>query len=168
MRLGIHSEHNFLSAGIAACGSCLQCWPQSDVHMPVEPKTWSQCEAVVDCIIILCIAAETRDRIAYWLKSFPAPTFVAKDGYQANRILRDVRCQVLITDRPLPPWPGLGRINRLRQSGMRIAFVDDRNLESRMLARAVGATDFLAWPLTRRSVLGLLGQSQAQPIVDNF
>lgn len=129
--------------------------------MPIEHKIWTQCEAVVDCIIILCFDAETRDRIAYWLKSLPVKTFVAKDGYHANRILRDVRCQLLITDRLLPPWPGLGRINRLRRSGMRIAFVDDCDLDSRILARAVGATNFLARPLTRRSLLDLLGHSQA-------
>jgi DNA-binding NtrC family response regulator len=131
--------------------------------MPSDQKTGTQNEEAVD-VIILCIGAETRDMIAYWLKSLPVQTFVAKDGYQANRILRDVPCRLLVTDRLLPPWPGLGRINRLlaRQPSFRIAFVDNCRLDL-MVARAVGATDFLPWPLTRRSLVDLLARLEAEP-----
>jgi DNA-binding NtrC family response regulator len=116
-------------------------------------------------VILLCIDAEVRDRIAHWLKPLPIRTFVAEDGYQAYRILRDVPCRLLITDRLLPPWPGLGRINGLLalRPGFRTAFVDNGSPDGRWLAYAVGATDFLPWPLTRRSLVDLLTSIKGGP-----
>ena len=114
--LGIHTEDHSLGAHPELpCVSLLaflvvRC--HSGGPMPSDQKTGTQNEEAID-VIVLCIDTEARDMIAYWLKSLPARTFVAKDGYQANKILRDVPCRLLITDRLLPPWPGLGRINRL-------------------------------------------------------
>ena len=116
----------------------------SGALMPLEQKIRAPDEGAIT-VIILCIDAETRDTIASWLKSLSIRTFVAENGFQANRILRDVPCQLLITDRLLPPWLGLGRINKLlaRRPGLRITFVDNGSPDGRMLAHAIGATDFL-------------------------
>ena len=80
--------------------------------MRLEQNTRAEDEDRIS-VIILCIDTEVRDRIVYWLKPLPIRAFVAKDGYQAHSILRDVPCRLLITDRLLPPWPGLGRIHKL-------------------------------------------------------
>lgn len=120
-------------------------------------------------VIILCIDAEVRDRIAYWLKFLPVRTSIAESGYQANKILRDVGCRLLITDRLLPPWPGMGRFHRLlvKRPGLRIAFIDDGAPDRRWFAQAFGATDFMPWPQTRRLLLELLVRVEAVPETAN-
>jgi DNA-binding NtrC family response regulator len=111
-------------------------------------------------VIILCIDTEARDTIAYWLKSLPFRTVVAKNGYEANKILRSAHVRLLVTDRVLLPWPGLGRIDGLhfRRPDLRIAFVDDRTLDGWMIANSLGATDFLTRPLRRQDLVDLLAR----------
>ena len=111
-------------------------------------------------VIVLCLDDEARETIANLFNTLPVRTFITNSGSHANRILNDVPCRPIVTDRLLPPWPGLGRISRLlvRRPGLRIAFVDNVSPDGRMLAYAIGATDFLAWPLTRRSLVDLLAR----------
>ena len=109
-------------------------------------------------VIVLCSAEEVRDVIAYWFSSLPARTAVAEDGYDAGRLLRDGSCRLLITDRVLPPWPGLDSFLSLRARNprLRIAFVDNGSRDDRILARVTGARIFLAKPLSRQQVIGAL------------
>ena len=104
-------------------------------------------------IVILCAEEQIRDAIAYWLSSQPAKTIVAADGYHAARIVRS-NCRWLVTDRVLPPWPGLDNFLDLRAAHpqLRIAFIDNGNPGDRILARVTGASVMLARPLTRRTV----------------
>ncbi|MBI3705035.1 MAG: hypothetical protein HY244_14600 [Rhizobiales bacterium] len=113
-------------------------------------------------VIILCAEEEVRDVIAYWLTSQPARTFVADDGYHAARILNDGPCRWLVTDRVLPPWPGLDGFLDLRADHphLRIAFVENGNLHDGILARVTGATALLKRPLTRQSVIDALAEPQ--------
>ena len=101
----------------------------------------------------------------YWFRSLPVRASIANNGYQANRILRDVPCRLLVTDRLLPPWPGLGRFWTLRtqRPDLRIAFVDNGSPDGWILARAAGATDFLSRPLTRRSLVDVLARVEVPP-----
>lgn len=114
-------------------------------------------------IIILCAEEEVRDAIAYWLTSQPARTFVADDGYHAARILNDGPCQWLVTDRVLPPWPGLDTFLDLRADHprLRIAFVESGNIHDGILARVTGATALLKRPLTRQMVIDALAEPQS-------
>jgi DNA-binding response OmpR family regulator len=113
---------------------------------------------VVGGVVILCAEEEVRDVIAYWSASLPVPAIVADDGYHANRLLKDTPCRLLVTDRVLPPWPGLDTLLTLRGRNprLRVAFVDNGNATDRVLARLTGATDFLSRPLTRRAVIEVL------------
>jgi DNA-binding response OmpR family regulator len=113
--------------------------------------------------VILCREPEVRDVIAYWFTSLPVPTTVADDGYHANRILDERNCRLLITDRVLPPWPGLDTIRTLRDRNprLRVAFVDNGNIDDLILARIVGATDYLRRPLERRHVIDALTRADA-------
>lgn len=112
-------------------------------------------------IVILCAEEEVRDVIAYWLSSHPAKTIVAQDGYQAARILEN-GCRWLITDRLLPPWPGLDTFISLRSlhPNLSIAFIENGNAHDGILARVTGANVLLPRPLTRRSVSEALARAE--------
>ena len=116
-------------------------------------------------VVILCADEPARDAIAYWLTSSAARTFVADNGYDANRILQDGWCGWLVTDRVLPPWPGLDTfmVLRDRNPGLRIAFVDNGNLHDWILARVTGATALLQRPLTRKAVVAALDHCRSAP-----
>jgi DNA-binding response OmpR family regulator len=116
-------------------------------------------------VVILCGEEEVRDVLAYWLTALPVPTIVTADGRHADQILRDNPCKLLVTDRILPPWPGLETFRKLRDDNpqLRIAFVESGNLDERILARIVGVTDCLQRPLSRKAVIDtLIGRGAAK------
>jgi CheY-like chemotaxis protein len=112
-------------------------------------------EAADGGVLILCTDEASRDALAYWLRSSCVPARVAADGYEASEQLRSGAFRLLVTDRILPPWPGLDAFVRLKQrlSGLRIAFIDDGVPDTQALARAAGADIILPRPLRRASVL---------------
>jgi DNA-binding response OmpR family regulator len=114
-------------------------------------------------IVILCAEEDARDVIAYWLGT-SGPVVVAEDGYHAARLLDDGG-RWLVTDRVLPPWPGLGTFLELhgRYPRLRIAFIENGSREERILARVTGANVLLAKPLTRRALSAALLQPDAAP-----
>jgi DNA-binding response OmpR family regulator len=105
-------------------------------------------------VVILCAEEATRAAIAYWSTLTPVRTVVAEDGYHANRILQSEACRLLVTDRILPPWPGLDtfRSLRARNPDLRIAFIEGASPQDSGIARITGATDLLTRPLRRQSV----------------
>jgi DNA-binding response OmpR family regulator len=111
-------------------------------------------------VIILCAEEVLRDAIAYWCSALPVRAQVAEDGYHANRLLRAGPWGLLVTDRVLPPWPGLDtfRALRARMPGLRIAFVDGGSRDDLSLARVTGVTDILPRPLTRLAVADAVGR----------
>jgi DNA-binding response OmpR family regulator len=106
-------------------------------------------------VLILCADDAARDALAYWLRSSNVATEVATDGYDASERLRSGAFRLLVTDRLLPPWPGLDAFVQLKQrlANLRIAFVDDGVPDTQSLARAAGADIILPRPLRRASVL---------------
>lgn len=106
-------------------------------------------------VLILCADETARDALAYWLRSSNVATDVAADGYEASERLRAGTFRLLVTDRLLPPWPGLDTFVRLKQrlTNLRIAFIDDGVPDTQALARAAGADVILPRPLRRASVL---------------
>jgi DNA-binding response OmpR family regulator len=114
-------------------------------------------------IIVLCAAEETRDIIAHWCASLATRTLVADDGYHASSILQESLNPTLVTDRVLPPWPGLDVFPTLRAQnpGLRIAFVENGNVHDSILAKVTGATILLSRPLTRKAVVEALALPSA-------
>lgn len=103
-------------------------------------------------IVILCADEVVRDVITYWLSTSGRAT-VAADGYQAAKALQNGG-RWLVTDRVLPPWPGLDTFLTLRgrHPALRIAFVESDNIHDGILARVTGASVLLKRPLSRQAV----------------
>lgn len=133
-----------------------------DVPNPRVVETAGRAEPTAGDVVVLCAEEEVRDVIDYWLSSLPARTVVAKDGYHAAKIMQG-GCRLLITDRVLPPWPGLDTFLtlRARHPCLRIAFVESGNLHDDILARVTGASLVLKRPLTRRAVIDGLASTEA-------
>jgi DNA-binding response OmpR family regulator len=129
-----------------------------------DPKSVARYNDGAGDVVILCAEEEVRDVIAYWLTSRLVRTFVAEDGYQANRILKEQPCRWFITDRVLPPWPGLDMFLGLRSEhpDLRIAFVANDNIHDGILARVTGASVLLQRPLTRRALVDALALTELQ------
>jgi DNA-binding response OmpR family regulator len=129
--------------------------------MQIAERTNLQPGTTLDTVIVLCADDAVRDAIGYWLSSPPVRARVAADGYEANRILKETPCRLFVTDRILPPWPGLDTFLQLRAAypDLKIAFIDDGSPDSRSLARVTGAHVVLPRPLTRQSVLAAVPQT---------
>ena len=112
-------------------------------------------------VVILCAEEAVRAAIAYWATVMPVQTVVAEDGYQANRALRNSDCRLLVTDRVLPPWPGLDRFRDLRERipALRIAFVEGVSHQDVSLARVAGVTHVIPRPLRRQAVVDAIGEA---------
>jgi len=78
---------------------------------------------------------------------------IAESGRQANQLLHSGDRWVLVTDRVLPPWPGLPRLASLKRSHqlLRIVAIDQGDADSRYVALVAGADAVVSPPL-RRSV----------------
>jgi DNA-binding NtrC family response regulator len=116
-----------------------------------------------DCaVLILCAEEELRDVVTYWFMSLPVRTVVAADGYEANRALKHIASGLIVTDRILPPWPGLDTFRGIRFANprLRIAFIDDGSPDAAILARVTGATVVLQRPLTRQKIVEALGRPE--------
>jgi twitching motility two-component system response regulator PilG len=113
-------------------------------------------------VVILSSEETLRDAVAYWFRSLSIPTVATADGYEANRELKNGSAGLLITDRLLPPWPGLGTFRELQSANpsLRVAYVDDGSWDGAILARIAGATVVLPRPLDRRRVIEALGRPE--------
>lgn len=113
-------------------------------------------------VVVLCAEQEVRDVIAYWFTSLSVPTFATTDGYVAGTALKVPEARLLVTDRVLPPWPGLGTFREIQSANthVTVAFVDDGSRDGALLARLTGANVVLRRPLDRRQVVGALGRPE--------
>lgn len=126
--------------------------------MSIAENISPQREAPLETALVLCAEETTRDAIAYWLSFAHTQALVPADGYEADRILKSRSCRLLITDRILPPWPGLETFMTLRQAypQLRIVFVDNGSPDARSLAQVTGAHTVLQQPLTRKALFAVL------------
>lgn len=119
-------------------------------------------DEVLPIVVVLCADRDVGEVVAYWFASSSIPVFSTTDGYEANVVLKAMDGGLLVTDRALPPWPGLDHFKQLIAANphLRIAYIDDGGRESDVLARLTGAHVVLSKPLDARTVLGALGRSE--------
>lgn len=106
-------------------------------------------------VVVLCANADHRETLAYWLVSAGIATGVALTGYDARAMLVSGKARLLVTDRVLPPWPGLDTIVSQKQAYplLKVAFIDDGLPDTRTLVRSAGVDIILPRPLRRATVL---------------
>lgn len=116
-----------------------------------------------DLIVVLCADPDHAIRISYWLGEAGHESIHADHGHDAAHILRTRSVGAIITDRLLPPWPGLVAFPLLKKSrpGIAIIYVGDTEAYSTSLAYAAGATHVLSCPLRRQAVLDALSPELA-------
>jgi DNA-binding response OmpR family regulator len=104
--------------------------------------------------IVLCVDEADRDVIAYWLAESNIRTAVAADGYEAGTMMASGNVRLLVTDRVLPPWPGLATFRDLKKinAGLRVAVIEDGIPDTRIIAKITGADLLLARPLKRHAI----------------
>lgn len=109
-------------------------------------------------VLLLCSDPGLSVRIKHWLGRARLSTVQAFDGYHASHVIEQQEVAAIVTDRLLPPWPGLDAFAIMRKSRPNIAiiFVGNADADGGNLARAAGATHVLPCPLRRQSVLDAL------------
>lgn len=105
--------------------------------------------------VILCSNQSTSGTVAYWLRKLGVSVAIAISGYQAREHLQSAEARLLITDRALPPWPGLDTLVALKQefASLKVAVLVEGIPEDRALARSAGADFILARPLRRSDLI---------------
>ena len=106
-------------------------------------------------MVVLCLDEHYRTTLAHWLRLAGMDAEIAESGKSAKTLLAASGAQVLITDRVLPPWPGLPRLSSLRRSheDLRIVAIDRGDPDSRYVALAAGADTVVSPPLRRDEVM---------------
>lgn len=104
--------------------------------------------------IVLCADEAARDTLSFWLSSAGVRTGIARTGREAHELLQR-GAYLIITDRLLPPWPGLDTFLTVKQgrADLKIAFIDDGVPDNRALAQSAGADIILPRPLRRSAVM---------------
>jgi DNA-binding response OmpR family regulator len=106
-------------------------------------------------VVVLCLEEHYRTTLAHWLLLAGMDAVIAESGRRARVLLAAGGTQVLVTDRVLPPWPGLPRLSSLRRSDadLRIVAIDRGDPDSRYVALAAGADAVVSPPLRRDEVM---------------
>jgi DNA-binding response OmpR family regulator len=113
-------------------------------------------------VVVLCLDDHYSTTLAYWLGSAGVRVEIVNSGRQAKQLLRSSDRQVLVTDRVLPPWPGLSRLASLKRTHkhLRIVTIDRGDADSRYVAMAAGADAVVSPPLRRDVTVRAIGVAQ--------
>jgi DNA-binding response OmpR family regulator len=113
-------------------------------------------------VVILCLDAHHPTTLAHWLRSADIRVEIAASGWQVRQLLRSGGSCVLVTDRVIPPWPGLSRLSSLKTAyrHLRVATVDRGDADSRYVAWAAGADAVISPPLRRDIAMRAIAVAQ--------
>lgn len=119
--------------------------------MPLTANTHTAASVAV----VLSADEVVSERVAYWLNAAGIRASLARTGYEARSLIQDGATRLLITDRVLPPWPGLDTVIALKRAipGLKVAYLGDGVPDTRTLAISAGADLILPSPLRRADVL---------------
>jgi DNA-binding NtrC family response regulator len=111
-------------------------------------------------VVVLCLDAHHPATLAHWLLSEGIRVEIAKSGRQAKQLLHSGDRSVLVTDRVLPPWPGLPRLASLKKSNkhLRIVAIDRGDAASCYVALA--GADVVSPPLRRYVAMRAIGVAE--------
>jgi DNA-binding response OmpR family regulator len=115
-------------------------------------------------VVVLCLDERYRTALAHWLRSDGMRVEIADGGRCAKELLGVGSRRVLVTDRVLPPWPGLPRVADLKRSSaqLRVVAIDKGDRDSRYVAFAAGADAVISPPLRRDEVMRAIRVAEGQ------
>lgn len=115
-------------------------------------------------VVVLCADQRLRSLLGYWLCAPACDAVIAQDGYEAAAAIAACPDRlVLLTDRIVPPWPGLPPLPLLRQqnSHLRVVVIGHAttggNRSHSGMSIGSGADAALARPISRAAVMACLG-----------
>lgn len=127
-------------------------------HAELSDPSRSELPAGERRVVVLCAEPRLAQLLGYWLAPATTELTVAATGRQAAALLSNpAQSTVLITDRVLPPWPGLPTIPALKQSNPRLRVIVVTGRGGGPIGAsgglAGGADETLPRPLSRAAVL---------------
>jgi len=110
-------------------------------------------------VVVLCLDDHYSTTLAHWLRSAGIRVEIVNSGRQAKQLLRSSDRRVFVTDRVLPPWPGLSRLASLKRTHkhLRLVTIDRGDADSRYVALAAGADAVVSPPLRRDVAMRAIG-----------
>ena len=119
--------------------------------------------------LMLCVDTDVGRALAHWLRESGAEVDAPEDGKRAARMLRQQRYTVFVTDRFLPPWPGLDTLPLLKRKNpdLRVIVVL-RSAPVGMAAvlRLAGIDAVIEPPLRRADICSAVTQPDARSMPD--
>jgi DNA-binding response OmpR family regulator len=113
-------------------------------------------------VLVLCQDEHYPTTLVHWLREAGVCVEIASNGRQAKQLLRSGGEWVLVTDRVVPPWPGLPRVASLKRAhtSLHVVAIDRGDPDSRYVALAAGADAVVSPPLRRDIVMQALRVAQ--------
>ena len=110
-------------------------------------------------IIVLVANQDLRDAASYWSEALGFAVDAARTGTHAAKLLQEGPYQALVTDRFVPPWPGLESIPNLkrRYPGMRLINLLKRGqIGTASMLRVAGADAVIELPIRQADLMTAL------------
>ena len=110
-------------------------------------------------IIVLVANQDLRDAASYWSEALGFAVDAARTGTHAAELLQEGPYQALVTDRFVPPWPGLESIPKLkrRYPGMRLIILLKRGpIGTASMLRVAGADAVIELPIRQADLMTAL------------
>ena len=110
-------------------------------------------------IIMLLADDDLREATSYWSEALGWSVELARDGKHAARLLRMSEYRALVTDRFIPPWPGLDSIPKLkrRYPNVRIVVLLTRGpIGTAAVLRLAGADAVIEPPVRQAALMTAL------------
>ena len=106
-------------------------------------------------VIVLVSNHDLRDAASYWIEDLGFTVDAANNGADAAKLLEEGAYQALVTDRFVPPWPGLESIPKLkrRYPSMRLVVLLKRGPIGVASMQRVAGADAVIEPPVRQADL---------------
>jgi DNA-binding response OmpR family regulator len=102
---------------------------------------------------------DLREAIRYWSTDLGLTVDTVCSGARAAKLLRKVEYQALVTDRVIPPWPGLDSLPKLKRQypDLRVIVLLRRGpVGVASLLRLVGADEVIEGPMRVSTLVSAL------------
>ena len=109
--------------------------------------------------LVLCANDDIRDPVIYWLSQTGFVVDAPQDGTRAARLLRKTKYEAFLTDRFLPPWPGLDVVPAFKRRYPKVRLVivlHGAPVGMASLLRLAGADAVVDPPLRRAALLSAI------------